>query len=123
MEVIIQLPIEVVHTLLKAETVENIKKENTVSYAEAVRRVEGTSGVRQVRADFISRKPTKGIEVFACDDMVMVSMKMLLAFMVEELWKVKLVANKISDVARGITTAAEKSKWKSAIWKKGIYRK
>lgn len=76
MEVIIQLPIEVVHTLLKAETVVNIKKENTVSYAEAVRRVEGTSGVRQVRADFTSRTPTKGIEVSACDDMVMVSVKM-----------------------------------------------
>lgn len=79
-----------------------------MSYAEAVRRVEDTSRVGQVRAESINKRQIKEGEMFNSDDvMVVVNKKMLLAFMVEAMWRVKMVANKKSDVAREITTAAE----------------
>lgn len=44
---------------VKAENVERIRKENKISYAEAVRSMEGTSDARQVQAVSVSRDPTR----------------------------------------------------------------
>lgn len=43
----------------KAENVQKVRKENKVSYAEAERRVEDTSRVGQVRAEFINERQIK----------------------------------------------------------------
>lgn len=60
-----------------------------MSYAEAVQRLEGTSKMGQVREESNNGGRANRRE----------KIKMLLAFMVEAMWRVKTVASKKSDVA------------------------
>lgn len=94
------------HNYVKAGNVERIRKEEKISYAEAVRRVEKNGGVSQDQGEAMTRDLAKG-QVYN-DDLVVISKKGLLAFMVEAMWRVKMVANKKSDVAREIASAAGK---------------
>jgi len=94
------------HNYVKAENVERIKKERKISYAEAVRRVEKNDGENQDQGEAMARDLAKG--KVCNDDFVMINKKGLLAFMVETMWRVKMVAKKKSDVAREIASAAEK---------------
>ena len=92
---------------VKAENVERIKKENKISYAEAVRRVEDNRVVRQSQSTAVAGEQGNG-HIAVNDDSVLISKKGLMAFMVETMWRVKMVANKKSDVAREIASAAER---------------
>ena len=93
---------------VKAENVERIKKENKISYAEAARRVEESRVGSQSQSTAVARYVAKGHAIAVNDDSVLISKKGLLAFMVEAMWRVKLVAKKKSDVAREIASAAER---------------
>lgn len=68
--------------------------------------MEKNGGVSQDQGEAMTRDLAKG-QVYN-DDLVVISKKGLLAFMVEAMWRVKMVANKKSDVAREIASAAGK---------------
>lgn len=65
-----------------------------MSYAEAVRRVDDTNRVGQVRAGFINERQLKEGEIFNSDDALVVEGE-------------NICKKKKSDVAREITTAAK----------------
>lgn len=92
---------------VRAEKVEKVKKDNKLSYAEAVKQVDKMRVEVQVQAESQFAGPSRTVSV-ADQDTLIISKKALLAFRAEAMWRVKNVAVKKSDAVREVSAAAER---------------